>query len=83
MEANQATQIDGLLCTQLTAQAGVSSNPRPPVTYNCCVSVSPGNATIEPTTLQLIDETSTCRYSSTSATGLEERRGRETVKDKK
>ena len=44
------------------------SHPRPPVAYNCCVSVLPGNARIERTTLQPINKTYTCRYSRTSAT---------------
>ena len=54
---------------QLTVQGAVSPHPRPPVAYNCCVSVLPSNARIDPTTQQLIGETCTCRYSSTSATG--------------
>ena len=46
---------------QLTVQVVVS--PRLTVAYNCCVSVLPTNARIDPTTQQLIDETCTCRYS--------------------
>ena len=50
---------------QLTIQSVVSPYPRPPVSYNCCVSVFQAcNARIEPTTLQLIDETCTSRYSA-------------------
>ena len=53
-EVNQAQYLR--FCPQLTVQGAVIP-PRPPVVYNSSVSVSPGNARIEPTTLQLIDET--------------------------
>ena len=54
---------------QLTVQGVVSSHPRPPVAYNCCVSVFiQANARIDPATQQLIGETCTCRHTSTSAT---------------
>ena len=43
-------------------------HPRPPVAYNCCLFY-PSNARIDPPTQQLIGETCTCRYASTSATG--------------
>ena len=53
----------GLFLHQLAAQGVMSPHPRPPVAYNCCVRVL-----CQPTTLQLIDETCTSRYSSTTAT---------------
>ena len=60
----------GLLLHQLTVQGVVSPHHRPPVAYNCCVSVfQEYNSSFEPTTLQLIDETCISRFSSTSATG--------------
>ena len=53
-----------------SVQGVVSPHHRSPVAYNCCVSVFQAcNARIEPTTLKLIDETCTSRFSSTSATG--------------
>ena len=61
---------------QLTVQGFMSPHPRPPVAYNCCVSVFQACiARIEPTTLQLIDETCTSRFSSTSATGWQKNNG--------
>ena len=46
----------GLFLHQLTVQGVVSPQARPPVAYNCCVSVFQAcNARIEPTKLQLID----------------------------
>ena len=68
LKANQHPSWNFFL-HQLTVQGVVSLYQRPPVAYNCCVSVFQAcNARIEPTTLQLIDETCTNRYSSTSAT---------------
>ena len=66
LEANQAPQT---FLHQLPVQGVVSSHPRPPVPYNCCVSVLSKHCRIDPTTLQLIGEICTCRYASTSATG--------------
>ena len=68
MEANQAPQM-GLFCPQLTAQGVLSPLPRPSVACSYSVSVLPDMVGIEPTTLQQIDETCICSYSSTSATG--------------
>ena len=60
----------GLFLHQLTVQGVVFRHPRPPVAYNCCVKVFKAcNARIGPTTLQLIMQTCTSRYSCTTATG--------------
>ena len=66
----EAITSDGTFLAPVNSTRRGVSHPRPPVAYNyCCVNVLPGAVGIAPTTLQLINETYTCRYSGTSATG--------------
>ena len=60
----------GLFCTSKQYRACCPPTPRPPVAYNCCVSVFiQANSRIDPRTQQLIGDICTCRYASTTATG--------------
>ena len=67
MEAIQEPQM-GLFYAQLINSTR-RGDATPPFTAIAASVFYQGNARIEPTPLQLIDDTYTCKYSSTSVTG--------------